>query len=168
MKNVNIKSEWIEIISSFAPEIRGQVWDAVINYCYFNTVPENLSDAARMAFLLIKSQVDKARAQRERARARGAQKSANSDPSNPSACSEPSVSHDNVDLLITDMGPKPLKAKVILHQQLHYNSDNGDFKIFENSPAPWLIARNIPKEKARDIIFSLAQVNATAQIRPTS
>lgn len=172
MKNVNIKSEWIEIISNFAPEIRGQVWDAVINYCSFNTLPENLPDAARMAFLFIKREIDKGRAQRERARARAAQKAAKPEIGNV-AVSQPSseeksvIENGNVDIVLTDMGANPWKVKKILHDLLQYASAAGDFDRFQSSPAPWILARNISKEKATIVKKRLAEVNASSRICPT-
>lgn len=73
-KSTTLKAEWIEIVNQFDPQIRGEIWDAVINYQFFNVIPENLSETAKMAFLFIKLQIDKARIQREKAKARRIQK----------------------------------------------------------------------------------------------
>ena len=173
MKNVNIKSEWIEIISGFAPEIRGSVWDAVINYCSFGKEPENLSDAARMAFLFIKREVDKARAQCERARERVAQKAEKPatvetqfTPEPPRTPKEPTKDDGKVDLVLTEMGPNPLKVKIILHDTLKYASGAGDYNRFQETPGPWVLARNLPKEKAELIRRRLTEARATAHLRP--
>ena len=59
MKNISIKNKWIEILNSFSAEIRREALDAIVTYRLSGQVIEFEHEAARMAFLFIKAEIDK-------------------------------------------------------------------------------------------------------------
>lgn len=57
---IKLNSEWVESISGYPPEVRLEVYEAVINYVVSGTLP-NLKPMSAGAFAFIKKEIDKAK-----------------------------------------------------------------------------------------------------------
>lgn len=55
--------EWYEVLKEYPPEIRLELYEAIIDYCKTKTLPEISDPLARMAFLFIKHEIDEDREQ---------------------------------------------------------------------------------------------------------
>jgi hypothetical protein len=57
MKNITIKAKWVEILSAHSVSLRGEVYNAVIQYLTTDTIPD-MSEAAEVAFSFIRYEID--------------------------------------------------------------------------------------------------------------
>ena len=149
MKNVNIKAEWLEILKDFSSEIQGEVLAAVTNYKLQGELPGEMSDAARMGFMFIKREIDKARVRAEAARLRR-QRQAEID------------SVRGVDVVLTQIGSTPNEVEKVLRIKFQFKDVNRDFDRFNWEKGPWFLAHNLTRKRAKELIALLEKAGAKA------
>jgi len=81
MKNnsFTFRSSWFDAISDQPDNVRLAVMDAICRYAIYGEVPQDLDPVARMAFVLIRAEIDGAAARRKQ-RTKPAQMEANAEP----------------------------------------------------------------------------------------
>lgn len=124
-KNFTIKEEWIAILDQFSFETRAAVLAAVIDYARKNVMPQNLTEAAKMAFLFIKIEIDKSRKRSEAIRLRLASKSGEKQsqtlvPQLPVTESEPEIA----EIVPEPQIPSPPKISAEVKSEINVKSES--------------------------------------------